>query len=510
MSIVNFERAVVRKETMQQEQLNLEERLQQLHHSGLLRERAFIANRWVGSNSDSAVLNPATGSAIATVPNLGREQAVEAIEAAHAAFPAFRRLLPQERSALLLAWHDLILAHREDLALIMTLEQGKSLDDGRGEVDYGAGFVQWFAEEAKRMNGQTIASHLAGKHLMSVKEPVGVAALVTPWNFPLAMLTRKAAAALAAGCTVVAYQSMETPLTALALAHLAELAGFPAGVFNVLTGSSRILVKELTSHPKVRAFSFTGSTQVGRILNEQCAATIKKVAMELGGHAPFIGFADVDMDNLVKGALDAKFATSGQDCLAANRIYIQRDIYEEFVQRFSAAVAQMKVGTGLEPGVEIVPLQHENQVRKSEEHVADAVAKGARLMTGGKRHALGGFFFEPTVLADVTPDMEISHDETFGPVAAVIPFDSEEEVLAAASDTEYGLASYVYTRDIERAWKFADALEYGMVAVNSVKMTGYPIPFGGVKQSGLGREGAAQGMDEYTETKYICMGTLPL
>ncbi len=490
--------------------LFIADKLQQLETKGLLPNQAFINGQWVdGDGSTKAVTDPATGETLAELPNLMVQQVRAAIDAADVAFAGFKALLPQERAKLLMKWHDLIIAHKEELALIMTLEQGKTLNDGRGEVDYGAGFIEWFAEEAKRINGQTIASHLAGKHLMSVKVPVGVAALVTPWNFPLAMLTRKAAAALAAGCPVVAYQSMETPLTALALAKLAERAGFPAGVFNVLTGSSRVLVKELTSNAKVRAFSFTGSTQVGRILNEQCATTIKKVAMELGGHAPFIGFADVDMDNLVKGAIDAKFTTSGQDCLGANRIYIQREIYDEFVERFTEAVSKLHLGSGFED-VDIVPLQHENQVLKSEEHVADAVAKGARLMTGGQRDERGPLFYQPTVLADVTKEMAIYTDETFGPVAPIIPFDSEEEVIREASDTEYGLASYVYTRDIERIWKFTDALEYGMVAVNSVKMTGYPIPFGGVKQSGLGREGATEGLNEYTETKYICMGTLPL
>lgn len=489
---------------------NIREMVRQLQASGLLQTRGFVNGNWIeGDGTASPVRDPATGETVADVVNLSAGQAVEAIEAAHAAFDSYRALLPQERARLLMNWHDLIIEHREELALIMTLEQGKTLVDCRGEVDYGAGFIQWFAEEAKRMNGETIASHLAGKHLMSVRVPVGVAALVTPWNFPLAMLTRKAAAALAAGCTVVAYQSMETPLTALALGRLAEQAGFPTGVLNVLCGRSRVLVRELTTHPRVRAFSFTGSTRVGRILNEQCASTIKKVSMELGGHAPFIGFADVDLDNLVKGAIDAKFATSGQDCLAANRIYIQREIYDEFVERFTAAVAALRLGSGFEDA-DIVPLQHEGQVQKSIEHVEDAVAKGARLMTGGRRDPRGPLFFQPAVLADVTRDMAIYTDETFGPVAAVIPFDSEEEVLCDASDTEYGLAAYLYTRDIERIWKFTDALEYGMVAVNSVRMTGYPVPFGGVKQSGLGREGSGQGLDEYTDTKYICMGTLPL
>lgn len=489
----------------------IQQKVKALRDTGLFRQKAFINGKWVeGDGSVTDVFDPACGEKLGHVANLTVAQVSGAIDTAHEAFTNFRRLLPQERSALLMKWHDLIVEHTEELALMMTLEQGKTLDDGRGEVNYGAGFVSWFAEEARRMNGHTIASHLPGKHLMTVKEPVGVAALVTPWNFPLAMLTRKAAAALAAGCPVVAYPSNETPFTALALARLAEMAGFPEGVFNVLTGDAPTLVAELCRNTRVRAFSFTGSTEVGRLLNAQCAPTIKKVSMELGGHAPFIGFADVDIENLVKGAVDAKFATTGQDCLAASRIYIQREIYPSFVKRFASVVSEMKVGSGFEDGVKIGPLQHERQVLKSEEHVADALAKGARLLTGGKRHDRGGFFYEPTVLVDITPDMLIYTEETFGPVAAVLAFDDETEVLKAANATEYGLGSYVYTRDIERVWKCIDGLEYGMVAINSVKMTGDPVPFGGVKQSGLGREGSSQGMDEYTESKYICMGTLPL
>jgi len=484
--------------------------LARLHSRGIFKTRAFVDGKWIQSaNADTLpVTNPANGETLAELPNLGPADVELAISAASAAFIPWRDRLPQDRSALMERWHDLVLEHKEALSQLMVLEQGKSIVDARGEIEYGAGFIKWFAEEAKRVEGATFASHKLNKQMLAIRQAIGVVGLVTPWNFPVAMLTRKAAAALAVGCPIICYQSMETPLSALALAALAEKAGFPAGVFQVLTGKSRVIVKALCESPTVRAISFTGSTEVGRKLLEQSAASIKKCSMELGGHAPFIGYPDVPLDELVQAAIDAKFQTSGQDCLAANRIYIHRDIYEPFLHAFAAAAAALKVGDGFEPGVQICPLQNRAQVDKAIEHTTDAVGKGARLLTGGRQPAQGGNYFEPTVLADVTEAMTICREETFGPVAAVMPFDEESEVLGRANDTEYGLAAYLWTRDIGRIWRHSNALEYGMVAVNTVSMTGYPIPFGGVKQSGLGREGSRWGIDEYSELKYICMGNL--
>lgn len=474
----------------------------------LFRQASYINGEWrtLDSGATIDVLNPADASLIGKVPLMGIDEAREAVEAAHAAFPAWRDRLPQERAEILLEWYRLMHAHKEDLALLMTTEQGKPLSESRGEIDYAASFIQWFAEEGKRIYGENIPSHLPDRHLMVLREPVGVSAAVTPWNFPSAMLTRKAAAALAAGCPMVARPASETPFSALALAELAERAGIPAGVFQVITGSSKHIVGELCANPHVRALSFTGSTEVGRLLLSQGAATVTKMSMELGGNAPFIVFPDVDLDEAVQGAVDAKFQTTGQDCLAANRIFVHQSIYAEFVERFAQRVKALKVGPGLEKGVEIGPLIHHNALEKCQEHVDDAVRKGARLVAGGGHHELGGLFFEPTALADVTPKMNIFREETFGPVAAILPFTDEDEVVASANDTEYGLTAYVYTRDMGRTIRMVRALEYGMVAVNCVKMTGPPIPFGGVKQSGLGREGSRHGIDEYTELKYACIG----
>ncbi len=470
-----------------------------------LREAALINGKWVLAERKIEVLDPASGALVGTVPDLDVNDMKEAIAGAVQALRAWKSLLPRERGNHLLAWADAILEGKRELAALMTAEQGKPLADALSEVEYGASFVRWFAEEASRVYGEVIPSHLPHRKLLTQREALGVVGLVTPWNFPSAMLTRKAAAALAAGCTVVAVPSSETPFSALALAMIAQNVGIPAGVFSVLTGDAPTLVGELCRHPAVRGLSFTGSTEVGRILAAQCAPTLKRVSMELGGHAPLLVFPDADIHSTAAAAVAAKFQTSGQDCLAANRIYVHRDIYAPFVDAFAVATARIRVGAGTDGGVELGPLINQRTFDKSAAHVNDALGKGARLVAGGGGHELGGLFFAPTVLADVTLDMLITREETFGPVAALIPFDGEAEVVAAANDTEYGLAAYVFTRDLARAHRVADALEYGMVGINTVSMTGAPIPFGGIKQSGLGREGSRHGIEEFTELKYLCV-----
>ncbi|MCV0394293.1 MAG: NAD-dependent succinate-semialdehyde dehydrogenase [Rhizobiaceae bacterium] len=481
--------------------------LDRLSDKRLLREQAYLDGRWTASDRAASfeVCDPATGATVAWVASLDAGQADAAIGAAARALTTWKALLPQERARLLRRWFDLIVAARDDLALIMTLEQGKPLKESLGEIDYAASFVEWYGEEAKRLNAEGVTSHLPGAEMSVRREPVGVVGVATPWNFPAAMLTRKAAAALAAGCTVVAHPSTETPLSALALAELAERAGIPAGVFNIVTGDAATIVGRFCEDPRVRALSFTGSTEIGRVIARQCAPTMKRLVMELGGHAPLIVFADSDLDRAVDIAVGAKFATSGQDCLAANRIYVERSIYNAFCAAFTARIAALKVGAGLENGVEIGPLMHERAVRKSLEHVADAASKGARVLAGGMRHDAGRLFMQPTLLADVPDDAAIMREETFGPVAAVAPFDAEDEVVARANDTEYGLVAYVVTENGARQRRLAAALDYGMVAINRVKITGAPVPFGGVKQSGLGREGSRHGIEAFTDLKYVCL-----
>ncbi len=473
----------------------------------LLSRHAYVNGQWVDAASGRriAVHNPSNGTVIAHVPSLSADETRSAVAAAQQALPVWRRFLPRDRSDLLMRWYALMLDHRDELAALMTLEQGKPLADAKGEIDYAANFLRWSAEEANRIYGETIPSHLPQRKMFVQREPLGVVALVTPWNFPSAMLTRKAGAALAAGCTAVAVPSLQTPFSALALAALAERAGIPPGVFSVLTGEPEIVVGELCRNPVVRGLSFTGSTEIGRLLIAQCAPTVKKLSMELGGHAPFLVFADADVETAAKACADAKFQTGGQDCLAANRIFVHRSIYEPFVSAVARIAGALKIGDGFEPDVQIGPLINEAAVAKSEAHVADALARGARLVTGGQRSALGNLFYELTVIADVTFDMRIMHEETFGPVAAILPFDDEADVIALANATEYGLIAYVFTNDLSRAHRVGDALEYGMVAINTVRVTGAPIPFGGVKQSGLGREGSRHAIDEYTEMKYICL-----
>ncbi|OBQ74363.1 NAD-dependent succinate-semialdehyde dehydrogenase [Mesorhizobium erdmanii] len=483
------------------------EALDRLVDRRLLRELAYVDGHWTASEAAESfeVSDPATGTTVAFVAALDDRQTTKAIDAASRAFPAWRSLLPQARAKILRKWFELIIEAKDDLALLMTLEQGKPLQESLGEIDYAASFVEWYAEEAKRLNAESVTSHLPNAEMMVRREPLGVVGVVTPWNFPSAMLTRKAAAALAAGCTIVAHPSSETPLSALALAELGERAGLPAGVFNIVTGKAATIVGRLCEDPRVRAMSFTGSTEIGRLIAAQSAPTMKRLVMELGGHAPLIVFADADLDKAVSIAIDAKFATSGQDCLAANRIYVQRPIYERFCAAFARRIEALRIGNGLADRVDIGPLMHERAVTKVEEQVADALAHGARCLTGGKRHQAGPLFYQPTLLADVANEALIMREETFGPVAAVSPFDSEDEVISRANATEYGLVAYVVTENGARQLRMGRALDYGMVAINRVKITGAPIPFGGVKQSGIGREGSRHGLEAFTDLKYLCL-----
>ncbi|MDQ9170051.1 NAD-dependent succinate-semialdehyde dehydrogenase [Oxalobacteraceae bacterium R-40] len=480
-----------------------------LNDSALLRNQAYVNGAWIDAASTFDVRNPADGATIASVPNMGKAETQGAIDAANKAFPDWSARTGKERAAVLRAWFDLILAHADDLAAIMTAEQGKPLIEAKGEVQYGASFIEWFAEEAKRVNGDVLSSPWADRRMLALKQPIGVCASITPWNFPLAMITRKVAPAIAAGCTIVIKPAEQTPLSALALAELAHRAGMPPGVINVVTadGSRSIEVGEaLCASTIVRHLSFTGSTPVGRILMQQCAPTVKKLSLELGGHAPFIVFEDADLDAAVKGAVQTKYRNAGQVCIATNRFYVHEAVYDAFVSRLAANSAKIKVGNGFEQGVSIGPLIDQQAVAKVEEHIADAVARGAKVESGGKKHALGGQFYEPTVLSQITGEMKIMREETFGPVAAVMKFSTEEEVIAAANNTEYGLASYFYSRDIGRIWRVAEKLEYGMVGVNTGAISNEVAPFGGVKQSGLGREGSKYGIDEYLEMKYVCLG----
>ncbi|HEV7320480.1 MAG TPA: NAD-dependent succinate-semialdehyde dehydrogenase [Ensifer sp.] len=485
------------------------EALSRLRDRHLLRNLSYVDGRWTGSRNGAnfEVTDPASNISLAWVASLGAEETERAIDAAEKALSRWRALLPQERATILRKWFELIIAAKQDLALIMTLEQGKPLCESLGEIDYAASFVEWYAEEGKRLNAESVTSHLPGAEMIVRREALGVVGIVTPWNFPSAMITRKAAAALAAGCTVVAHPSSETPLSALALAELGERAGLPAGVFNVVTGDAATIVGRLCEDKRVRAISFTGSTAIGKLIAEQCAPTMKRLVMELGGHAPLIIFSDADLDRAVDIAVNAKFATSGQDCLAANRIFVERPILAKFNAALARRVAALKVGDGLTEGSAIGPLMHARAVAKAEEHVADALHHGATLIAGGKRHPAGSNFFEPTLLTDVPDEALIMREETFGPVAAVTAFDSEAEVIARANDTEYGLVAYVVTENGARQMRLGRALEYGMIAINRVKITGGPIPFGGWKQSGLGREGSRHGIEAFTELKYLCIDT---
>ena len=471
----------------------------------LARSFAYSGGRWIAAADRGAlaVTDPATGDEIGRVARLSAAESAAAVDAAAAAFRGWSGALPQERAARLRRWFELMRAHREDLARIMTREQGKPLSEARGEIDYAASFLEFYAEEARRPNIESVTSHLPDAEVELWREPVGVAALITPWNFPSAMLTRKAGAALAAGCTVVAHPSAETPFSALALAELAERAGVPAGVFNVVTGDAPTVVEPWLTDPRVRALSFTGSTEIGKHLYRRSADTVKRLVLELGGHAPFLVFAEADLDQAVDEAIKAKFATTGQDCLGANRFLIERPVYDAFCERFAERTRALTLGPGLQDR-DLGPLMNENAVAKQEEHVADALKRGAKLLAGGRRSDLGPLFYEPTVLADVAPDALILREETFGPVAAIAAFDSEEEAVARANATEYGLVAYLHSQDPRRIYRLSRSLEFGMVAVNRTKVTGAPIPFGGMKQSGLAREGARYGLEAFTDIKYVC------
>ncbi len=480
----------------------------QLQDPDLLRRHCLIGGAWTPADDGAtlSVHNPANGDLVGSVPAMGAVETRRAIDAAVTAWPAWRARPAKERAALLRRYFELLLAHTEDLAALMTLEQGKPLSEARGEVAYAASFIEWFSEEAKRTYGEVIPGPTADKRLLVIKQPVGVCAAITPWNFPAAMITRKIAPALAAGCTVVVKPAEQTPLTALALAELAQRAEIPAGVFNVVTGDPVAIGGELTSNPAVRKLSFTGSTEVGRLLMGQCATTVKKMSLELGGNAPFIVFDDADLDAAVQGALASKYRNTGQTCVCANRLLVQDGVYDAFAAKLAEAVVGLRVGDGFDACTTQGPLIDQEALAKVEAHVADAVANGARVVCGGKRHALGGTFFEPTVLADVTPAMRVAREETFGPVAPLFRFHTEAQALAMANDTEFGLASYFYARDLARVWRISEGLEYGMVGINTGIISHESAPFGGIKASGLGREGSRHGIDEYLEIKYLCMG----
>ena len=479
-----------------------------LKDASLFREQCYIDGRWTDADGGGSheVANPATGRPLGSVPKMGAAETRRAIEAADKAWPAWRSKTAKERSAILRKWAELQMANIDDLALIMTSEQGKPLAEARGEITIGAAYVEWFAEEARRVYGDVIPTISNDRRLLAIKQPVGVCAAVTPWNFPSSMITRKVSPALAAGCTVVSKPAEATPYSALALAVLAERAGFPPGVLNILTGNAKAIGGEMTSNPTVRKLSFTGSTEVGRLLMQQVASTVKKISLELGGNAPFIVFDDADLDAAADGAIVSKYRNTGQTCVCANRLFVQESVYDAFAAKLAERVRALKVGAGTEAGVTQGPLINQAALDKVEEHVADATSHGARVVAGGKRHALGGTFYEPTVLAEVTPEMKIFREETFGPVAPLIRFRDDAEVIELANRTEFGLASYFYSRDIGRIWRVAEALDYGMVGVNTGLITTEVAPFGGVKQSGLGREGSKYGIDEYVEVKYICMG----
>ncbi|MCQ4240935.1 NADP-dependent succinate-semialdehyde dehydrogenase [Stutzerimonas stutzeri] len=480
----------------------------QLKDPSLFRQQAYIDGAWLDADGGEThkVNNPASNEILGTVPKMGATETRRAIEAAERALPAWRELTAKERSQTLRRWYELILENQEDLARLMTLEQGKPLAESRGEIAYAASFIEWFAEEAKRIYGDTIPGHQKDKRIIVIKQPIGVTAAITPWNFPAAMITRKAGPALAAGCTMVVKPASQTPFSALALAELAERAGIPKGVFSVVTGSAGDIGNELTANPIVRKITFTGSTEVGAKLMAQCASGIKKVSLELGGNAPFLVFDDADLDEAVKGAMQSKYRNAGQTCVCVNRIYVQDGVYDAFAQKFQAAVEKLKIGNGLDDGVDVGPLIDDKAAAKVREHIEDAVAQGAQVVTGGKAHSLGGSYFEPTLMINVPHTAKVAKEETFGPLAPLFRFKDEAEAIALANDTEFGLAAYFYARDLGRVFRVAEALESGMVGVNTGMISTEVAPFGGVKSSGLGREGSKYGIEDYLEIKYICLG----
>ena len=480
----------------------------QLKDSKLFRQQCYIDGTWSDAASGATidVINPATQGRLGTIPDMGAAETRRAIEAARAAFPAWARRTAKERALILRRWHDLMLANQEDLGVLMTAEQGKPLAEAKGEIAYAASFIEWFAEEGKRLYGDVIPTYQSDKRILVLRQPVGVVVAITPWNFPAAMITRKAGPALAAGCTFVCKPATQTPYSALAMAELADRAGVPKGVFNVLTGSATAIGGEMTSNPIVRKLTFTGSTAVGKKLMEQCAGTMKKVSLELGGNAPFIVFDDADLDAAVQGAIASKYRNTGQTCVCANRILVQDGVYEEFAGKLVDAVALLRIGDGLKGATDQGPLIDMRAVAKVEEHIADALAKGAALATGGKRHALGGTFFQPTVLTNVKPNMMVAREETFGPIAPLFRFETEAQAIQMANDTEFGLAAYFYTRDLARSWRVSEGLEYGIVGLNTGIISTEVAPFGGMKESGVGREGSRYGIQDYAEIKYVCVG----